>query len=107
VSVIVALTGTAQAAESLLPTNWTSADLGAVGQTGGATFNNPERTDWTVSGAGADIWGTSDAFHYLYRSFTGSGWVQASVLSIENTDTFAKAAVMIPNHWPPTRNMSC
>src|SRR5687767_5713914 len=83
--IIVASSSTARGSDAPLPTNWTSADIGAVGQRGSAMFNNPERTDWTLSGAGADIWGTSDAFHYLYRPLNGPGYVRARVLSIENT----------------------
>jgi regulation of enolase protein 1 (concanavalin A-like superfamily) len=93
--IIVASSSTARGSDAPLPTNWTSADIGAVGQRGSAMFNNPERTDWTLSGAGADIWGTSDAFHYLYRPLNGPGYVRARVLSIENTDRFAKAGIMM------------
>jgi hypothetical protein len=55
----------------------------------------------TVTGAGADIWGPSDEFHYVYRRLSGAGMIQARVLSLANTDdpsttnVWAKAAVMI------------
>jgi regulation of enolase protein 1 (concanavalin A-like superfamily) len=38
-------------------------DVGAVGQPGNARFSDG---GVTIQGAGADIWGTPDAFHFLY-----------------------------------------
>jgi hypothetical protein len=67
---------------------------------GGYTYNSD--TDlYTVTGAGADIWGPSDQFHFVYKKLSGSGSIQAKVLSLVNTvdpnttNVWAKAAVMI------------
>jgi hypothetical protein len=46
-----------------LPSQFTSADIGAVGLPGNATHCNGQ---FTVSGSGADIWGTNDAFQFVY-----------------------------------------
>src|SRR6185436_6045331 len=46
-------------------------------------------------GAGADVWGTADAFGYVYRPLTGDGWIVARVASVQNTASWAKAGVMI------------
>jgi hypothetical protein len=51
---------------------------------------------FTILGSGADIWGTSDAFHYVYKDITTEAvTITARVLSILRTDEWAKAGVMI------------
>jgi hypothetical protein len=50
---------------------------------------------FTMTGAGADIWGTADAFHYAFKTLTGPGSIVARVNSVENTHVWAKAGVMI------------
>jgi hypothetical protein len=48
-----------------------------------------------VAGAGADIWGTADAFHFAHRPLTGDGQIVARVTGITATGSYAKASVMI------------
>ncbi|MBN2474517.1 MAG: lamin tail domain-containing protein [Pirellulales bacterium] len=72
-------------------TTWTGQDIGAVGAAGS---DAEEDGVWTVAGSGADIWGTADAFHYVYQPFSGDGTITARVQSVENTDGWAKAGVM-------------
>jgi glucose/arabinose dehydrogenase len=74
-----------------LPSPWAHADIGAVGPAGSATYTNGV---FTVKGAGADIWNSADAFHYVYQPFTGDGQITARVTSLQNTHTFARAGVM-------------
>ncbi len=50
---------------------------------------------YKLSGSGIDIWGNSDQFHFAFREFTGAGSIIAKVESLDNTDPFAKAGVMI------------
>jgi hypothetical protein len=50
---------------------------------------------FTMTGSGADIWNTSDEFHFAYKTLTGPGTIVARVDSIENTHNWAKAGVMI------------
>ena len=50
---------------------------------------------YTVKGSGADIWGTVDAFRYGYQSLSGDGEIIARVSSVQNTNVWAKAGVMI------------
>jgi len=52
---------------------------------------------YTMTAAGADIWGRSDEFHYAYKQLSGPGSIIARVDSIEYTDYWAKAGVMIRN----------
>ena len=75
-----------------LPSPWTMQDIGAVGLTGSAAYNN---ATFTVSGSGADIESTADAFNYVYQSSSGDCEVRARVVSVQNTDPWAKAGVMI------------
>ena len=49
---------------------------------------------FTATGAGADIWGTADAFHYVYESLSGDGQIIARVVGLTNTNAYAKAGVM-------------
>jgi hypothetical protein len=96
----VVLAGVADALGQGLPSPWQSRDIGAVGTPGNGSFDF-ERGVWTVSGAGADIWGTSDAFHYVYRPLTGDGGISAVVTSIGHTHSFAKAGLMIRESLAP------
>ena len=72
---------------------WNSVDVGAVGQTGSASETNAR---WTISGSGGDIWGTADAFHFLYRSTTEDmGVLRVRIDDMQNTNAFAKAGIMV------------
>lgn len=75
-----------------LPAPWLHGDIGAVGVVGNATYSSGV---FSVQGSGADIWGTSDRFHYAYQSLTGDGTITARVSGIGATDAWAKAGVMI------------
>jgi Concanavalin A-like lectin/glucanases superfamily/Gylcosyl hydrolase family 115 C-terminal domain len=50
---------------------------------------------YTMTAAGTDIWNQADQFHFAYKMLTGVGSIQAKVLSVDNTDAWAKAGVMI------------
>ena len=75
-----------------LPAPWQSRDLGAVGVTGSASA---AAGTFTIRGSGADVWGTADAFHYVWQPLTGDGDVIARVASVENAAAWVKAGVMI------------
>jgi hypothetical protein len=75
-----------------LPAPWQHQDVGAVGQTGNAAYANGV---FTIEGGGADIWGSSDEFHYVFQNLNGDGEIIAKVTSVENTNSWAKAGVMI------------
>lgn len=74
-----------------LPTPWQQMDIGAVGEAGGGSGVN---NTFTVQGSGADIWGTADAFHYVYVPVSGNGQIVAEVSGIQAGDPWAKAGVM-------------
>ena len=75
-----------------LPSGWTDADIGSVGVAGSASYNNGT---FTVSGSGADIWNTADAFNYAYQSVSGDQTIVARVVSENGGASYAKAGVMI------------
>ena len=75
-----------------MPSPWSDVDIGSVGQAGSATYLNGT---FTVKGSGSDIWNTADAFHFVYQPWTGDGEIIAQVASVQNTDVWAKAGVMI------------
>jgi len=75
-----------------LPAPWTHADVGSVSVPGAATEAGGTIT---VDGDGADIWGTADAFHFVYQSLTGNGQIVARVATVANVDVWTKAGIMI------------
>ena len=56
---------------------------------------------YTMTASGTDITGTSDEFHYAYKILTGVGSMVAKVESIDNTNDWAKAGVMIRETLDP------
>jgi len=50
---------------------------------------------YTMTGSGADIWGAADQLHFAFKTLTGPGSITARVVSVQNTDGWAKAGVMI------------
>jgi hypothetical protein len=77
---------------SALPAPWTAQDVGATGVAGTASAAGGT---FTVKGAGADVWGTADAFHYVWQPISGDVDLVARVASIENVQAWVKAGVMI------------
>ena len=69
---------------------WTGAAVGSG--TGSASSDG---VVFNVSGRGADIWGTSDAFYYVQAPASGNFSLTARVRNITNTHAWAKAGVMI------------
>ena len=75
-----------------LPAPWTTADIGSVGLAGNATAG---QGIFTVNGSGNDIWNTADAFHFVYQPVSGNCEIRAHVASLQVTDPWAKAGLMI------------
>ncbi|PYU18098.1 MAG: hypothetical protein DMG30_29125, partial [Acidobacteria bacterium] len=73
-----------------LPTPWLDQDIGQVGIAGSATFANGV---FMVKGAGQQIWGTADSFHFTYLFLSGDGTIVARVASISPTS--ATPGIMI------------
>lgn len=75
-----------------LPSPWINEDIGEVGVAGHTVF---DAGSFTAAGAGADIYGNYDAFHFVHRNATGDVQIIARVVSLQPTDPWAKAGVMI------------
>ena len=69
-----------------------SGDSGDVGWPGGASFS---AGTFTVTGAGMDIYNLADSFHYAYRGIVGDCTNIVRVTTLQNTDPWAKAGIMI------------
>ena len=81
-----------------LPSPWQTQDIGAVGTPGTASASTGT---FTVEGAGADIWGTADAFRYVWQTVSGDMDVIARVVSAEYVHDWVKAGVMIREGLTP------
>ena len=91
---------TASAGQSTggLPSGWSDKDIGSVPIAGSAADNNGT---FSVTGSGADIWGTADAFNYAYTTLNGNGTIVARVTAIQNVASWVKAGVMIRETLTP------
>ena len=96
---LVAATESTPAPSGTVGEGWSSADVGATGTAGRAALSNGV---FEVSGAGADVWGTADAFHYAYRTLDGDGTIVARVSGIQFVNNWTKAGVMIRNSLSPS-----
>lgn len=50
---------------------------------------------FTVKGGGADVWGSADAFRYVYQPLHGDGTIVARVAQAQGTQAWVKTGVMI------------
>jgi outer membrane protein assembly factor BamB len=74
------------------PTGWSCADVGAASPTGSQTLSGGT---WTIGGGGSDIFGTADAFHYVWQALAADGSITARVASQTASDPWAKAGLMM------------
>jgi hypothetical protein len=76
--------------------SWISQDIGSPGVAGTTAFV-PSTGVFTIEGGGTDIWGGSDKFRYVRATggLVGDGEIVCRVNSVENTDPWAKAGLMI------------
>ena len=93
------------------PRNWTEEGVanlslwfrGYPGSTG-SFVEGPVGT-FTMTASGADIWIVNgveaDEFHFAYKMLTGAGSIVAKVNSVQNTNVWAKAGVMIRETLDP------
>jgi hypothetical protein len=56
---------------------------------------------YTMTATGTDIWNAADEFHFGFKMLTGAGSIVAKVISVDNTDPWAKAGVMIRETLDP------
>jgi hypothetical protein len=89
------------------PRDWTKYDVGELSiwfrgyaASVGSFIEGPVGT-YTMTGSGADIWYQADEFHFAYKMLTGAGSIVAKVVSVDNTNVWAKAGVMIRESLEP------
>jgi serine/threonine protein kinase/tetratricopeptide (TPR) repeat protein len=56
---------------------------------------------YAIASIGADIWDTTDDFHFAYKRLHGDGAIAARIDSIENVNEWTKAGVMIRSTLEP------
>jgi len=82
---------------------WSSTFVGTRGLAGSATLSGDV---WTINGGGADVWDGSDAFQFLHQSVIGDAGVTVRVDDLTDTDTYAKAGVMVRASLDPASPMA-
>jgi hypothetical protein len=93
------------------PRDWTQQDVAELSiwfrgypASTGSFVEGPVGT-YTMTASGADIWAVNgveaDEFHFAYKMLTGAGSIVAKVNSVENTNAWAKAGVMIRETLDP------
>jgi hypothetical protein len=79
---------------------WLRGYPGAVG-----SFTEGPTGTYTITASGADIWAVNgveaDEFHFAYKMLSGAGSIVAKVQSVDNTNDWAKAGVMIRQTLDP------
>jgi regulation of enolase protein 1 (concanavalin A-like superfamily) len=77
---------------STLPSGWTNRDIGNPVVAGSAESS---AGTITVRGAGVNIWGTSDQFHFAYQAVSGDFDIRVRAANFQAADPWAKAGLMI------------
>ena len=65
------------------------------------SFTEAPAGTFTMTAEGADIEGASDQFHFAWQSLPSAGSIVVKVLSVQDTDPWAKAGVMIRDTLDP------
>ena len=77
---------------STLPSGLSHTDIGSPVLAGNATSSG---STLTVVGAGTDVGGRSDEFHFVYLPASGDLDVRVQVVTLQNVDPGAKAGLMV------------
>ena len=83
---------TSTATAQTVPSPWAASDIGAPTLSGSATYSSGV---FTITGAGTDIYGSSDQFMFVYQAVSGDVDIIAKVSSLDGSNSYAKAGVMI------------
>jgi regulation of enolase protein 1 (concanavalin A-like superfamily) len=76
-------------AAAILPT---AGDIGSVSTAGSSVLTGGE---YRITGCGADIWNTAVGFQFARQIWTGDTVITARIKTLDDTDAWAKAGVMI------------
>ena len=89
------------------PRDWTDEDVAELSlwfigypPSVGSFVEGPTGT-YTMTGSGTDIWDTADEFHFAYKMLAGAGSMVVKVESVQETNGWAKAGVMIRESLEP------
>ena len=82
----------AVAQQASLPSPWSAQDIGSPAIASTGSF---DQGTFTITAAGADIWGQSDQFNFVYQQVTGDVEVIARVDSVSAAHAWSKSGVMI------------
>ena len=82
----------AVAQQASLPSPWSAQDIGSPAIASTGSF---DQGAFTITAAGADIWGQSDQFNFVYQQVTGDVEVIARVDSVSAAHAWSKSGVMI------------
>ena len=74
------------------PTGWTCGDIGSPAPAGGQSLANGT---WTLQGGGADIFGTTDSFHFVWQALAANGSISARAASLSSPSAWEKAGLMM------------
>jgi len=74
------------------PAPWVSQDVGGPEVAGYASFSG---STFTLEGSGWDVWAGWDGLQFVYQPTNTNVEIKARVVSVEATDPWAKAGVMI------------
>ena len=98
---------------SVLLHDWTVGDVKVLslwfkghGPTVGE-FKEEPGSIFAMRGIGEDIYGQKDEFHFAWKTLEGDGSIIARVLSIKDTNPWAKAAVMVREGLEPGAKCVC
>jgi hypothetical protein len=86
------------ARSAILPAPWEGQDVGAVTIPGMSSFADGV---FGLRASGADIWNQADAFHFVSQPLSGDVTLIARVVSLENTNVWCKAGVMVRQSFDP------
>ena len=94
VTTSAAVTVTVTTATAGLPAPWTTVVIGGATPAGSASYDAATQR-FTVVCGGTDIWGATDQFRFVSQDLSGDGSVTAQVVSLTNSNAWAKAGVML------------
>jgi len=90
-------------AAASVPSPFSTVDIGPVSASG--TDSDLNGT-FTMTSGGGDVWGISDACHYLYETLTGDCTITARLDSFDAASPWAKAGIMIRrDNWKASANV--
>ncbi len=83
---------------SPLPTRWTTLDIGEVGVSGSACYNDGV---FELQGSGDDIGNTQDAFRFAFKTLVGGGEITARITSLDQVNAWNKCGIMFRESLTP------